>query len=252
MDYANAWCNRDGEALVKLYVDEDTAFANLPMLEKAGGKYTFGFSSPWPDEFWRTIPTGEGTDEGTAEIRYYAWTSDPHVAVWKEEISFVKTETVDPVTASSYRVTDSTLTYLDSIASEAEYMDAYWGDGAYHFVYYEESGFVDAINYQTEYDSENGESDRNAVYREPESAAAYIMNLTGGTSTADTASNGTAIVEYTFADGSRVLIPMIDANFDARTSSVDQTADENPAEPPNAVNNEVWILDVHVWNTGAP
>ncbi|MBD5476814.1 MAG: hypothetical protein HDR17_12695 [Lachnospiraceae bacterium] len=252
MDYANAWCNRDGETLVKLYVDEDTAFANLPMLEKAGGEYTFGFSSPWPDEFWRTIPTGEGTDEGTSEIRYYAWTSDPHVAVWKEEISFVKTETVDPVTFSYYRVTDSTLTYLDSIASETEYMDAYWGNGAYHFVDYMENGFVDAINYQTEYDSENGESDRNAVYRDPESAAAYIMNLTGGTSTAQTASNGTSIVEYTFADGSSVLIPMIDANFDARTSSVDQTADENPAEPPNAVNNEVWILDVHVWNAGAP
>ena len=252
MDYANAWCNRDGETLVKLYVDEDTAFANLPMLEKAGGEYTFGFSSPWPDEFWRTIPTGEGTDEGTAEIRYYAWTSDPHVAVWKEEISFVKTDTVDPVTSSSYRVTGSTLTYLDSIASEAEYMDAYWGDRAHHFVDYMENGFVDAINYQTEYDSENGDSDRNAVYRDPETAAAYIMNLTGGTSTAETASNGTSIVEYTFADGSSVLIPMIDANFDARTSSVDGTADEDPAQSLNAVNNEVWILDVHVWNAGAP
>lgn len=252
MHYANAWCNRDGETLVKLYVDEDTAFANLPMLEKAGGEYTFGVSSPWPDEFWRTIPTGEGTDEGTAEIRYYAWTSDPHVAVWKEVISFVKTDTVDPVTSSSYRVTGSTLTYLDSIASEAEYMDAYWGDGAHHFVDYMENGFVDAINYQTEYDSENGESDRNAVYRDPETAAAYIMNLTGGTGTAETASNGTSIVEYTFADGSSVLIPMIDANFNARTSSVDGTADEDPAELTNAVNNEVWILDVHVWNAGAP
>lgn len=252
MHYANAWCNRDGETLVKLYVDEDTAFANLPMLEKAGGEYTFGVSSPWPDEFWRTIPTGEGTDEGTAEIRYYAWTSDPHVAVWKEVISFVKTDTVDPVTSSSYRVTGSTLTYLDSIASEAEYMDAYWGDGAHHFVDYMENGFVDAINYQTEYDSENGESDRNAVYRDPETAAAYIMNLTGGTGTAETASNGTSIVEYTFADGSSVLIPMIDANFNAQTSSVDGTADEDPAELTNDVNNEVWILDVHVWNAGAP
>ncbi|MDE6740376.1 MAG: hypothetical protein K2K07_14935, partial [Lachnospiraceae bacterium] len=154
--------------------------------------------------------------------------------------------------SSSYRVTGSTLTYLDSIASEAEYMDAYWGDGAHHFVDYMENGFVDAINYQTEYDSENGESDRNAVYRDPETAAAYIMNLTGGTSTAETASNGTSIVEYTFADGSSVLIPMIDANFDARTSSVDGTADEDPAQSLNAVNNEVWILDVHVWNAGAP
>lgn len=256
MDYANAWCNRDGETLVKLYVDEDTAFANLPMLEKAGGEYTFGMSSPWPDTFWRTVPTGEGKDVGTSEIRYYAWTSDPHVVVWKEEITFVKTENGNnsEATDSGYRVTESRLTYLDSIASEEEYRDAYWGEGENHFVDYEERGFVDAINYQTEYDVENGDSDRNAVYRSPETAAEYIMNLSGGTATAETASNGTAIVEYTFADGSSVLIPMIDANFDARTNNTEQDSAEHDEQTDleEAVNQEVWILDVHVWNAGAP
>lgn len=256
MDYANAWCNRDGETLVKLYVDEDTAFANLPMLEKAGGEYTFGMSSPWPDTFWRTVPTGEGKDVGTSEIRYYAWTSDPHVVVWKEEITFVKTENGNnsEATDSGYRVTDSKLTYLDSIASEEEYRDAYWGEGENHFVDYEERGFVDAINYQTEYDVENGDSDRNAVYRSPETAAEYIMNLRGGTATSETASNGTAIVEYTFADGSSVLIPMIDANFDARTNNTEQDSAEHDEQTDleEAVNQEVWILDVHVWNAGAP
>lgn len=256
MDYANAWCNRDGETLVKLYVDEDTAFANLPMLEKAGGGYTFGMSSPWPDTFWRTVPTGEGKDVGTSEIRYYAWTSDPHVVVWKEEITFVKTENGNnsEATDSGYRVTDSRLTYLDSIASEEEYRDAYWGEGENHFVDYEERGFVDAINYQTEYDVENGDSDRNAVYRSPETAAEYIMNLSGGTATAETASNGTAIVEYTFADGSSVLIPMIDANFDFRTNNTEQDSAEHDGQTDleEAVNQEVWILDVHVWNAGAP
>lgn len=256
MDYANAWCNRDGEALVRLYADEDTAFASLPVLEKTGETYTFGYSSPWPYAFWRTVPTGEGKDEGTAEIRYYAWTSDPHVTVWKEEITFAKTEDEadDAQTHSRYRVTDSKLTYFDSITSEAEYMDAYWGDGAYHFADYEENGFVEGINYQTEDDAKNGGSDRNAVYRSPETAAPYIMNLTGGTATAETASNGTAIVEYTFADGSSVLIPMIDANYKAWTRNTWQDGAENGAQPDltEAVDKEVWILDVHVWNAGAP
>lgn len=243
MDYANAWCNRDGNALVRFYIDEDTALEDNPMLEKTEDGYTYGLSSPWPDEFWRTIPTGEGTDEGKSEIRYYAWTSDPHVAVWKEEISFIKTD-------EGYRVTDSSLTYLDSIASEEEYMDAYWGDGAYHFIDYEESGFVEAINYQTEYDLENGENDRNDVYRSPETAAEYIMNLTGGVGTAQTASNGTAIVEYTFADGSNVLIPMMDANFNGRTDSGNGDLPENGSE--TAISREVWILDLAVWNAGAP
>lgn len=243
MDYANAWSDRDGNALVGLYIDEDTAFEHIPELEKTEGGYTFGFSSPWPLEFWRTVPTGAGSDEGTSEIRYYAWTSDPHVTVWKEEISFTKTD-------EGYRVTDSSLTYFDSITSEEEYMDAYWGDGAYHFIDYEESGFVEGINFQTEYDAANGESDRNAVYRSPETAAEWIFNLTGGEGTAQTASNGTAIVEYTFADGSSILIPMKDANFNGWT--VSGSDDSSESESQAAVNAEVWILDLAVWNAGAP
>lgn len=257
MDYANAWCNHNGEALVGFYIDEDTAFRSVPMLDKTDGVYSYGYSSPWPDEFWRTIPTGEGKEEGTSEIRYYAWTSDPHVTVWKEEITFIKTDhdaegSVEP--HSDYRVTDSTLTYYNSIASEEEYMDAYWGDGAYHFADYVERGFVEAINFQTEYDMENNADDRNAVYRSPETAAEYIMNLSDGAGTAQTASNGTAIVEYTFADGSSVLIPMTDANYDGRTgnSQQDGTEEESQKGMERAVNQEVWILDLDVWNAGAP
>lgn len=255
-DYANVWCSRDGENLVKFYIDEETALRSVPMLEKEDGVYSYGFSSPWPYGFWRTIPTGEGTDEGTAEIRYYAWTSDPHVSVWKEEITFVKTEAGGGSTAddSGYRVTDSRLTYYNSIASEAEYMDAYWGDGAYHFADYVENGFVESINFQTADDMENGEADRNAVYRMPETAAEYIMNLTGGSGTAQTASNGTAVVEYTFADGSSVLIPMMDANFDGRTGNVHQEemGEDALTGAQRAVKNELWILDLDVWNAGAP
>ncbi|MDE6844525.1 MAG: M56 family metallopeptidase [Lachnospiraceae bacterium] len=242
-DYADAWCNREGDALVRLYIDENTAFEHIPMLEKTERGYTFGLSSPWPDEFWRTIPTGEGTDEGKSEIRYYAWTSDPHVSVWKEEITFTMTD-------EGYRVTDSSLTYFDSIASEDEYMDAYWGDGGYHFTDYEERGFVEAINYQTEYDLENGESDRNAVYRSPETAAEYIMNLAGGAGTAQRTSNGTATVEYIFADGSSVVIPMKDANFNGQTGNSSDDSSESDSQ--TAVNSEVWILDLPVWNAGAP
>ena len=242
-DYANAWCNRDGETLVGFYIDEATAFEHIPMLEQTEDGYTFGISSPWPDESQRRITSEDGKDDVKAEIWYYAWTSDPHVSVWKEEITFIMTD-------EGYRVTDSSLTYFDSITSEEQYMDAYWGEGGYHFTDYEERGFVEAINYQTEYDSANGESDRNAVYRSPETAAEYIMNLTGGVSTAQRASNGTAIIEYTFADGSSILIPMKDANFNGQTMN----SGGDPAESNSqaAVNAEVWVLDLTVWNAGAP
>ena len=80
------------------------------------------------------------------------------------------------------------------------------------------------------------------------------MNLTGGKGTAQTASNGTAIVEYTFADGSSVLIPMMDANFDGRTgnSQQDEMEEDGQTGTQHAANNEVWILDLDAWNAGAP
>lgn len=61
--------------------------------------------------------------------------------------------------------------------------------------------------------------------------------------------DGTAIVEYTFADGSHVLIPMMDANFNGRTDSANGDLPENDSE--TAISREVWILDLAVWNAGA-
>ncbi len=245
-DYANAWCNRDGDTLVSFYVDEDTAFETLPMLEKTEDGYLFGFSSPWPYESQFLITNGEGADHADdmkAEIWYYAWTSDPHVSVWKEEITFIMTD-------EGYRVTDSSLKYMDSISSRKEYEEAYRIGREYQFVDYVENGFVEAVNYQTEYDRENGESDRNAVYRNPDTAAEWIFNLSGGKCEVSYNSSGQSVVEYIFADGSSVAIPMMDANYNGLTLSSGDDMTENALTPP--VNSEVWILDLAVWNAGAP
>lgn len=239
-EYANANCARDGDALVGLYINEDTAFENVLMLEKTDGAYTFGYSSPWPDEFRFLIEAEVGKDEGKALIWYYAWTSDPHVTVWKEEMEFVKTK-------DGYRVTGSDLRFLDSISSYEEFMEAYWIAGEYQFTDYVERGFVEAVNAQTEYDEKSGDgTDRNAVYRSPDTAAEWIFNLTGGGSEVSINSIGSAVVKYTFADGSNILIPMYNANYDSATA--------NSADPDtgSAAVGDVWILDLHVWNAGAP
>ena len=57
------------------------------------GDTIFGWSSPWP--MWDTSDenskgytiTTSYDGKNTAEILYYAWTSDPHVTVWKEDIT---------------------------------------------------------------------------------------------------------------------------------------------------------------------
>lgn len=242
-DYANTYCGRNGDMMVEFYIDESTAFEHVIMLEKAGGVYTFGYSSPWPDEFRVLLDEEVGKEEGKAEIWYYAWTSDPHVTVWKEEIEFTKTQ-------DGYRVTDSAMKYLDSISSQEEFEEAYWIADGHYFTDYEERGFVEAINYQREYDRENGESDRNTVYSNPDTAAERIFNLTGGRCEVSSNSNGQSVIRYTFADGSSVMFPMMDVNFNGQTGN----SADNPAagDSETAVNEELWIPDLAVWNAGAP
>lgn len=224
--YADAFSNRNGEAIVALYVDEDTALENVFMLEKMGDTYTHGLSSPWPgpDRYrYQIIP-----EENRADIYYYAWTSDPHSSVWKEEIHYTMVE-------EEYRITDSTLRILDSILSKEDFDAAYLIQDAYQFVDYRENGFVEAINYQRE---NGGSSVNNAVYLEPESAAEHILNLTGGTGSVESNSEYQVMVRYLFADGSEVMIPMYQANYDVETGT-------SSGEP-------LWIVDTAVWNAGAP
>lgn len=242
-DYANAFCDRDGDTLVGLYIGEETAFEHIIALDYAGGEYTFGFSSPWPDEYRFLMDESNTGNGGKAEIWYYAWTSDLHVSVWKEELEFTKMQ-------DGYRVTNSALRFLDSISSEEEFMEAYQVGDAYRFTDYVERGFVDAINVQTQYDMESGEgTDRNAVYRSPDTAAKWILNLTGGVCMPTMYnSNGQAEVRFIFLDGRYVEIPMYDANFDGMTATVG----DSESETADAVNTQIWIPDLQVWNAKAP
>lgn len=241
-NYANAYCERNGDALVGFYIDEATAFENVYLLEKAGGRYTFGISSPWPLESRYVVHDEEQKGESSAQIWYYAQVSDPHVSVWKETIRFIEGE-------GGYRVIDSDMEYFDEVTSREDFDEAYLVAGEYAFADYVEWGFVEAVNYQTEYDREEGDgTDRNAVYRSPESAAAWILNLSGGESVWTTDSSGKAMVEYTFADGSSVEIPMYDANFDSQTdnSSLADEGDIQEREQGGRTNEAygpVWIVD---------
>lgn len=215
-NYAEAFCARNGAEIVSLYADEEAALSDsYDMLDMAGGEYTYGFSSPWPDSYRYVIDW----KREKADIWYYAWTSDPHVTVWKEEKYYDKI-------GEEYRVIDGSLRYMDSISSKEEFEEAYLIQDKHLFVDYEENGFVEAISYQIE----NGTSAiDNLVYRTPQTAAAHIMNLTGGeASVADGGTPVQATMRYRFADGSEVEIPMY-------------LAAEN-----------VWVVDVAVWNAHAP
>lgn len=241
--YANAFCERDGNALVGMYANKWRAYESLPDLEEAGGGYTFGMSSPWPNEFRFVLSEGDSEEESRAEIWYYAWTSDPHVTVWKEYVQLYHLGGLgDP-----YRVTGGQIYYLDSISSKIEFEEAYLIGGKYQFIDYVERGFLEGILAQTEYDRESGDDDRNAVYRNPDTAAARIFNLEGGRcETLSNVSGMQATVEYTFADGSSVQIPMYNVMYNGMTIATEEPEGGMP------VTEDVWLPDLHVWNAGAP
>ena len=74
---------------------------------------------------------------------------------------------------------------------------------------------------------------------------ATVIGLTGGVSELkSTNSAGQATVRYTFADGSDVLIPMCDANFDGMTA----TGSDEDLEDASFTNTQVWLPDLKVWN----
>lgn len=248
--YANYFVGRDGNGLAGLYIDEETAYENVPLLEEENGVYTFGYSSPWPDEFRMTVDE----EAQKVSLRYYACSSDPHVTVWKEEMTFAGTP-------DGYRVTGSQIKVFDSISTAEEFEEAYQIFDEYQFADYVERGYVDAINWQTINDREAGmEQDRNAVYRSPRTAAEAILNLTGGQSSANGGSgakdaggsDGQAVVKYVFADGSYVDIPMYNANYTGRTGNTFYTADAYASTGDDDNVGDVWIVDTRVWSEKAP
>lgn len=239
--YANTYCERNGDKIVGMYADEEIAYQSLPELDKVDGTYTFGLSSPWPNEF-RCVLTeelGAGREgENSAEIWYYAWTSDPHVVVWKEKLRFAWIESGGK---GNYRVVSSELRYLNSISSKEEFDEAYLIAGEYQFTDYVERGFLESIQFQTEADRESGGEDRNAVYRSPDTAVEWILNLTGGSAKiSSTKSDGKASVIYTFADGSDVLIPMVNAAYRS-TTETSEDADGGQKT------DDVWLTDLDTW-----
>lgn len=239
--YADAYCERNGDKIVGMYANEETAYQSLPELNQVNGTYTFGLSSPWPNEF-RCVLTeelGAGREgENKAEIWYYAWTSDPHVTVWKEELRFAKSR----AGGEDWRVTESRLTYLDNISSREAFDEAYLIAGEYRFTDYVERGFLESIQFQTEDDRENGRGDHNAVYRSPDTAAEWIFNLTGGSAEiVSTDSDGKATVRYRFADGSDVAFPMYNACYDKNTEA------SETVEGIDVTVEDVWLLDLEAW-----
>lgn len=167
-EWAEAFVGRDGNAI------EAMASRSLAgeMVSGPEGQREFGVSSPWPRETDRDICV-LGIGEESAQVLYYAWTSHPHVSVWKEDISYEFRD-------GKYIVTAEALTYLDNISTREEFCEAYdYVPINGSAMDYESNGAGEDLNVNA-LQSFSGQMNHSLF--QPESAAVELLNLSGDTS----------------------------------------------------------------------
>lgn len=169
--WAQAFCDRDGEVIISMLSDEvKEQMSESGMLEVVDGSAaaSFGTSSPWPmesDNAYRIININAA--ENKAEILYYAITSDPHVSVGQEEISYT-------IEDEEFVIVSEELKYLDHISSFEEYQIAYPDEIIDNTnMDYESNGMGQALNDHALLSSSYFYSD----LFQPDTAAINLLNL---------------------------------------------------------------------------
>lgn len=215
--WAQAFCDRDGSTIVKLADEKaEQNLVNRELLQQGfdGGKdyVAFGWSSPWP---WGADDDGDTSADNYrilnvtdryAEILYYAWVSDPHVTVWREQLTFEMRD-------GECVITSETLQYMDYICTAEEFQLAY-PDGITGTVMdYSYNGAGEALN---DHAKNNRDSQWYNKLFEPDSAAIYLLNILNnpnkvGTRVRESATDAgaRAVVFDFYEDGSSVSVQMV-------------------------------------------
>lgn len=199
INWREAFCARDGEAIAGMVTKE---LAD-EMLSGSAGNYSFGVSSPWPWFADTDSVLYYDYSESEAHIDYFAHTSDPHITRWRETLQYAWE-------GDGYVITGEELTYYDNISTGAEYEEAYpYISGT--MMDYTANGLGETLN-------ENALLSSNMAYRglfEPESAAAFLLNL----------SNDPSKVQFTLHEPEGDNLTGLDITFleDQRTFTISMT-----------------------------
>ena len=207
--WAEAFCLRDGARIAAMCGEEaKEAMREQYLLDNAGeetdGAYLFGWSSPWPQDPESDCEILEETDS-SADILYYAHTSDPHVIVWRETLSFHREE-------KGILTDGEALEMFEAICTKEEFERAYPHGINKTPMDYLENGLGEALN-------ENAKGSRNvetyARLFEPETAAVSLLNLLNNPNkvqveTSGDASDGKVVLNITFTEfGDSAAVEMI-------------------------------------------
>jgi len=168
--WRKAFEERDEKTILKM-ADEETikCLERQGLLWKKDGRenetMVFGYSSPWP--MWE----GEQDQilefgENTAKIIYYAWTSEPHITVWIETLTY-------RIEENQFLVTSEKLEQFWEIASTKDFFTAY-PDGIISgtMMDYQSNGMGEVLNRN----AIESPSQYNKLFT-PDTASAYLLNL---------------------------------------------------------------------------
>ncbi len=165
-EWVKAFCDRNGEYIVRHTSDYvQTKLVNQGLMALEDGYYVFGWSSPWPmmaNQNYRI----ESLDADKAEILYYAWSSDPHVTVWRETIEYTREN-------GAFIVTNEEILFLDNISLVRDFSLAYPDGVISNGVDYQANGFGESLN-------QHALSSESEIYTdlfEPDRAAVILLNL---------------------------------------------------------------------------
>lgn len=200
--WAEAFCNRDGKTIMSLSSQEMKAsFEEQGMT--AAGTNDFGWSSPWPWNY-ETDCIVSVPRPANAEILYYAWTSEPHVTVWKEYLTFHKTD-------DEWLVETEKLKTFEYICTAEEFYEAY-PDGIINNTQmdYLYNGAGEVLNDNAR---ENRKSDYYSLLFEPGTAARCLLNILNNENKAEITvkekEEGEVQVIFHFVDNSYAYVNMI-------------------------------------------
>lgn len=209
-EFANTWarafCDRDGDRIAALCTEEKRKeLEQEDLLSSHAVGYSFGWSSPWPWDSQKDYRIIKCTPQDTV-ILYYAWTSDPHVTVWQEHLTWQQVD-------AEYLVAESSITFLNDLSdSESFYMAYSMGINGTP-IDYRTNGAGESLNENALRDKADGRYYQDLFA--PQTAARFLLNLSEDEGkivarAGDTQADGSVRVSIDYVEGGeRTVVKMI-------------------------------------------
>lgn len=200
--WAQAFYNGDGQTIISMASGEVIEqFQKEGVLERFGDNVRFSLGSspmfiPWSDDIIPYIIVSQDDINHTVDILYYTWTSDPHIYVWREQLTFTPTN-------DEYIVSKESIVCYDNITTLEDFLLAYpMGIRETPMNYYE----VNSLGEQLE---KNALLSSNNLYKDlfdPALAAYHLLNIGNkGKMPTEVETSGdvdSRSIKITFPDGS--------------------------------------------------